>query len=348
MTKVFAALVLFSSVMVAAAAEEALAVKSAPTDAKIHFAGRFDTRDAKGPRMAWPGCSATLHFNGTAARVSIKDNGKNRYEIFVDGKRVQTIKPDAGETTVTLAENLPKGEHAIQLVRCNESFNGVSQILGWETDGPLVQAPAPKRSIELIGDSITCGYGNEAPAKEDRFSNDNSNASLAYGFVAAHELGADYSAVAWSGKKLWPNNSIVDLYPFALPDEKNSTWNFAAHRAPDAVLVNLGTNDFNGATPEEEGWVKAYIEFIAQIRTNYPKARIYLAIGPMMHGEKLNICRGYIQRAITESGDKNIAFIAFPVQDGKLGYGADWHPSAKTHAKMADVFVAALKKDLGW
>ena len=33
---------------------------------------------------------------------------------------------------------------------------------------------------------------------------------------------------------------------------------------------------------------------------------------------------------------------------GKDGVGADWHPSAATHAKMAEKLVATLKQDLGW
>lgn len=30
------------------------------------------------------------------------------------------------------------------------------------------------------------------------------------------------------------------------------------------------------------------------------------------------------------------------------GYGCDWHPSAKTNAKMADLLTAKLKTLLGW
>jgi len=37
--------------------EAALPVEIAPSSSKIHCAGRFDTRDAKGPRCAWSACA---------------------------------------------------------------------------------------------------------------------------------------------------------------------------------------------------------------------------------------------------------------------------------------------------
>ncbi len=41
--------------------------------------------------------------------------------------------------------------------------------------------------------------------------------------------------------------------------------------------------------------------------------------------------------------------MAIPNQNmGADGIGADWHPSVKTHQKMADVIAAAIKKELAW
>jgi hypothetical protein len=65
----------------------------------------------------------------------------------------------------------------------------------------------------------------------------------------------------------------------------------------------------------------------------------------------LTTVRGYIQRVIQESnasGDAKIHYLEFAPQDGSTGYGADWHPSLKTHQRMAQTFIEAIQKDLGW
>ena len=36
------------------------------------------------------------------------------------------------------------------------------------------------------------------------------------------------------------------------------------------------------------------------------------------------------------------------MQTGASGFGAQWHPSLKTHRLMAERFVQALHADLGW
>ena len=40
--------------------------------------------------------------------------------------------------------------------------------------------------------------------------------------------------------------------------------------------------------------------------------------------------------------------LAIANQKMENGIGADWHPSVKTHQKMADVIAAAIRKELGW
>jgi lysophospholipase L1-like esterase len=328
----------------------------APQDARIHYAGRWDFRDANGPRAAWPGSAATVRFHGKRLDVRLHEPHANRFEVFVDGKRTATLVPEKGTAWHRLAEDLPDGEHAVTLVKRTESFFGVAQVLGWalDADAVLLPAPRPARSLEFIGDSITCGYGNEAPDQHHTFNAETENAAATYGFLAAQALDADYSAVAWSGKCLWPKNSILDLYERVLPQDDSSVWDFAAARIPDAVLINLGTNDFAGGNPEEEGWVAACLGLVKQLRGRYPKARIYCAVGPMLSDpwspskNALSTIRGHLQRVVKESADANVAFLEFAMQDGSTGFGADWHPSLKTHRRMADQLVATLRVDLGW
>ncbi len=326
-------------------------------DTRIHFAGRWDTRDQAGPRCTWSGCSATIRFNGVRLNAKIQATGNNWFEVFVDSNRTETLAVSAGWATYRVADNLPPGEHTVMLVRRTEAHTGNTQIGGWQLDATakILRAEAPSRSLLFIGDSITCGYGNEAPNKETHFSPAQENAAATYGFLAAQALHADYSAVAWSGKKLWPNNSILDLFDRTLALDSSSKWDPKSAPAPDAILINLGTNDFGGKpTPEEAGWVGAYIKLIKSLREQYPKARIYCAEGTMMNDfwpadvKAQSTCRSYIKRAVAECGDSNVTAIWFSAKQPEDGLGADWHPSLKTHQRMADVLTAALRADLKW
>lgn len=327
-----------------------------PDDPRIHYGGRWDRRDPAGPRAAWPGSAVTVRFRGTRLNAVVHEPNANRYEVFVDGARTATLAPAKGTNLLRVADGLADGEHTVRLVKRTESFFGVVQVRGWQLDAgaDLLDSPRPVRALEFVGDSITCGYGNEAPDQTHKFNAETENAAAAYGFLAAQALGADYTAVAWSGKRLWPGNSILDLYGRILPQDESSAWDFAAARQPDAVLVNLGTNDFAGGNPEEEGWIGAYVAFVKRLRAQYPSARIYCVVGPMMSDAwsasktALTTIRGYLRRVVAESGDDNIAFIEFPMQDGKLGFGADWHPSRKTHQRMAEQLASTLRTDLGW
>jgi lysophospholipase L1-like esterase len=337
-----------------------LPTKIPPDDPNITLIGRFDKRDPAGPRCAWSGSSIRVKFSGAAANVLLKDAGADFVQVLIDEKptRVLALKPD--QTVYEAAAGLSDGEHTLELFKRSEAFGSNIQLLGFQLEAGKKLLPAPpaaKRRIELIGDSITCGYGNESANQNEHFTPATENNYLAYGPLAARAVKADCVEIAWSGKKLAPDNTIVELYDLALPVDKASTWDFSKW-IPDAVIINLGTNDFGPGNPDEKMWTTAYQNFVAHIRKNYPKAHIFLAVGSMMSDawpkdrNALTTIKNYINSVIdaeAKAGDKNIHFLEFTPQDGTAdGLGGDWHPSLKTHQKMADKLVEALKKELKW
>jgi photosystem II stability/assembly factor-like uncharacterized protein len=337
-------------------ASEALPVAIAATDKNIRYVGRFDTRDENGPRAAWPASTVALKFRGTTLNVRIGDGNANRWQVEVDGKPTTILQMRNGAHLYRVASDLPDGEHTIRLVKATEALFGTSQIQGFQLNqgARILPLTAPSRRIEVVGDSISAGYGNEAANKEEKFSPQTENAYFTYGAMTARELGADYTCLAWSGKKLWPNNTLPELYDRSLPTDEGSSWDYS-QSVPDVVLINLATNDFAGGIPNETGWTNAYKTFIARVRKNYPQAAIYCAIGPMMgdwgKDKPLTTLRAYLAKTVADvhaMGDTNVRIIDFGTQDAANGFGADWHPNIKTHRFMAAQWVQTLRKDMKW
>lgn len=340
-------------------APAALALDISPADPALRYVGRFDRADVAGPRCTWSASSVVFSVSGGSVAVKLKDAGKNVWQVVVNGRPTEVLTLEGGEKSYAVATGLAAGSHTIELVKRTEASFGATQILGLviDDDARLLPAPARPRRIEVIGDSISCGFGNEAPNKEAKFTAATENAWLAYGAVAARALDADYVCIAWSGKKLWPDNTIVSLYDRVAPNASGSAkWNFSAW-IPEVVVINLGTNDFNAkANPEEAGWVAAYVKFIGEIRARYPQAAIYCAVGPMLSNwpgdrKPRTTILGYLEKVVAEAnaaGGPAVRLIDFGVQMQHHGIGAQWHPSVKTHAIMADKLVAAIRADLGW
>jgi len=330
-----------------------------PADSPLlHYSGRFDITDPKAPRCAWSASTVRLRFKGTAANVSLQGSNGVRWQAYVNGQPGQVLVNNGKPQLLSLAKDLPEGEHDIVLLKRTEASVGTASILGFQINqgGELMQAKAPPRRIEVIGDSISAGFGNEAADQNEKFSPATENAGIAYGALAARALDAEYVCVAWSGRKLWPDKTIPEVYDRIIPQETDSKWDFGKWK-PEVVVINLGSNDFSGGNPEEEGWTTAYREFIARVRKNYPEAYIFCAISPMMsdvHSKskdaRTTIIR-YVNRVIEEcgkAGETKVALLEFPTQTGALGFGAQWHPSARQHEAMAAVMEKAIREKLGW
>jgi hypothetical protein len=327
-------------------------------DKNLLYVGRFDLSGSSAS-CAWSASSVSIRFHGTAINASL-DLDKNRVEVVVDGQPVKVLTVGTtGKQLYSLASGLTDAEHTVTLFKCTEPSVGTVSFFGFQLNqgASLLPAVAAERRIEVIGDSVSTGYGNEAAGNKEHFSPATENAYWTYGAITARAFGADYVCIAWSGKCLSPYNTIPSIYDRTLPKLADSTWNFD-HWKPQVVLINLCGNDFAKGAPEEEGWVKAYHDFIDHVRKNYPDAVIYLALGPMMsdawppNAKALTLSRHYIQRVAKEcnaSGDPKIHFLEFDQQDGnKNGFGADWHPSVKTDQIMARKFIAAIQKDMSW
>ncbi len=337
-----------------------LPINAAPEKPGVLLIGRFDTSDSAGPKFGWSTSTIKASFTGTAISATIKSSGDNWFNVIIDGVVKTPVNiPSGSSSPITLASGLKDGiTHTVELVRRTEAWIGEAQFLGFNvTGGELLPAPSPStRRIEFIGDSITCGYGNEGTTQYQSFTTKNENAYMAYGAITARLLKADPTTVCWSGKGLVQNygGDLNDLMPAVysrvLPYNTTLTWD-SSKWTPQVVVINLGTNDFSTGSVDKTTFATAYSNFVTKIRGQYPDAHIYCAAGPMLAGDQLTKCKGAITSVVDQkkaSGDLKIHLIEFPVQLESNGYGEDWHPSVKTHELMANQLAETIKTDLGW
>lgn len=336
----------------------ALPVQLTPIDPYIRYLGRFDLSDANGPRCAWSASTVELRFQGDALNMVVDDTGNDRYQVVVDGWPRSVINISTDHHLYSVVSGLPPGRHVVQIFKRTEAMVGTTQFLGFQLSagGHLLSAPAPpKRRLLVIGDSISTGYGNEAQPT-DGFSADTENAYLSYGAIAARLLHADYQCIAWSGRKLWPDNDIPSIFDEIIPDDSSDQWDERLWR-PNVILINLGSNDVEPSMPDKTSWVDAYNKFILHLRATAPRALIYVALGPMLSDadpqgqHQLTSMRIYLQSVVDlrrSLGDRRVRFLEFPQEDPVTGVGALQHPNIKTHEEMAEELAAAIHTDLKW
>jgi len=316
----------------------------------IHYVGRFDLSAPTAPVFEWSGSAIWTRFSGTTISAEIEGDA-NDFEIEVDGTRGPVLTHPGDDHTYVLASGLAAGEHDLKLTRRTEAFFSTTTFHGF-TGATLVDTPRPTRLIEMIGDSITCGYGITGVGPNCGFSHDTEAETHAYGALAAAQLDATHHAICWSGIGVYRNYNDQDgmlmpeRYGLIKPNEQSGAWDFSV--IPQVVVINLGTNDFSVGVDPGQNYVDAMIAFIAKIRGHYASVPIVLTTSPMMNGDDEHATqKGYLDTAA--ASDPNTSVLDIPQQDGDVdGLGCDYHPNDVTAQKMADKLATRLRALLGW
>ena len=348
---------------------------SAPpiTAAGVRWIGRVDTADAAGPRFAWSGTGFAATVTGTTISVKLRSTGSSDpifFQPVIDGalKARVSVATSEGEKTVTLATGLSAGDHVVELYRETEgrSNYAYSTFLGFVSGTPQAPPAYSGRLIEVIGDSISAGYGNlgseqhpnggDDPAGGCRFTTETESAYMTYGAIAARAVNADASILAASGWGIYSDNGgntsnvLSALYANTLGGVSAPAWPFQPK--PQVVVINLGTNDFSAnANLASAPFTTAYNSLLTTVRSKYPYARINFAIGSLLYGTGLANATSYIKALVAarkNQGDNNIKVLEFGQQDASKGTGCDWHPNVAEHQRMAALLTQELKTSLGW
>ncbi|MBZ4418472.1 SGNH/GDSL hydrolase family protein [Myxococcus sp. RHSTA-1-4] len=342
------------------------------SDARLQYTGRRYSSEA-GVVFSHPGVTIRARFWGDAVRMRLNDFGlgdettTNYFNVSIDDGPPARLEVRSNQSTYALATGLSVGLHTVEIVKRTETLVGPSELVALEVHGELREPPPrPGLRMELVGDSISCGYGNEVSLIPESsswtapvFTSKNENPTRAYGWLTARRLGAELVTVCYSGHGVYRNldmsttELLPALYELAVPG-RPAAWDFASY-APDVIVLNMGTNDVfaGGGTreflPDETAFKTAYRKFLSRLRELYPSARIVCTLGSMTDGYKEQERNGTVSSVhagewVTglvaernQAGDDRVYRHLMAAQNPEAdGVGEDWHPSAATHQKMAE------------
>ena len=310
--------------------------------------GRVDMTDPLKPQFNWSGSGFVAAFRGKSAFIELKHEKINEFTVIIDGVRFPKITAKPGLHKYTLADNLSEGTHVIEFYRQTEALFGITQMtdldLGFSHHD--LEPPPVTRRIEVIGDSITTGYGTENLHPECTLLPEHQDHYVTYTSIAARALNAELITIAWSGRSIVdiPQvrvKSMIHHYEQVLPPQKEPKWDFSS--TPDIVIINLGTNDFSdGNIPNPSILTSGYLSILKKIRHYYAKTYILATLSPMLGESDLVVVQNAIKQAIGlfhKQMDKNIKF--WPM-NFSIDLACDYHPSITAHRYMADALIPQL------
>ena len=336
--------------------------------AGVRWVGRVDVSDVSAIKFAWSGAGFVGTFTGptVSAKLRTEGGGEIYFQPVVDGKPGTRFSVTSTEKTYDLASNLGDGAHEVALYRETEGKGfGYSVFSGFAAGVPGAPPAFSGRLIEVIGDSISAGFGNlgseqhpnsgQDPSGGCVFETKTESAYFAYAHVAARAVGADASVLAGSGWGIYSDhegntsNVMPALFSNTVGEQKAPAWPFAAQ--PQAVVINLGTNDSSAHNLTADKFKPAYAAFLSTVRDKYPDALILCAVGSMLWGADRSNAVQYLEELVAAraaQGDRNIKLLELGSQDPSQGTGCSWHPNVAEDARMAGLLTAELKTSLGW
>jgi hypothetical protein len=327
----------------------------------IEYTGRIDFSNPLAPKFSYSGVSIRACFTGTSISMIMDDDiGKNYYNLILDGKLLDTVKISTGKKTYKIAEGLKNTKHEIEIFKRTEQMFGKTQFFGFVLDkGASLKTIANKRTrlIEYIGNSITCGYGNEGE-NGGKFGPTNENHYMTYAAITSRNLNARHLAVCKSGIGIYRNyngtetgntDCMTNYYTRIFLYDENPKYSFSVK--PDLVCIDLGTNDFSTTGGDSALYVNNYFRLIDTIQSKYNKPDILCLLGPMLSDPNLTKVRNYL-KFIAESANKkakgDVYFFELSQQTGSLGIGIDYHPTVAQHKKNAQELTEYIKSLKSW
>lgn len=225
-----------------------------------------------GLHMDWScsGAEFGIDLKGDTVRLNFKVSASCYMRIWVDGKE---YKQNGSEyftvsmlSSSIVLDDIPTGKHTIRIMKVTGYTLARAELVGIMFAGSLLTDAVDTSDkdiyIEFVGDSITCAWGTIG---EHGGAYTDQDGTLAYSYLLAEKLNADYSMTALSGQGLlYGTPGVTNGYLYADPIGNSEVqYNFA--RKADIVVINIGTNDCYQKVGEAE-FKTAYLSFLKTVR----------------------------------------------------------------------------------
>lgn len=316
-----------------------------------------------------------FRFTGSMCTVDIKCNSISGYNekevsVFLDGEtdsevNVATIGRFNARYKMVAVQGLEYKEHTVKILKRQSSMYNTVLLYGAETDGSFLAPPArPSVKLEVFGDSITCGEGTDREESGGQalggYTARTQNVFHSYAGYCAEKLGAELQVFGRGGICLHITNSSSPLTIYNnyrsvnvdvdVSEDPAYEWDYSLF-TPDAVIIYLGTNDYNrgnnnasqgnGYPAYTDGQMKAYMKRFIQevIGGKYGSdVPIFLLSGMMVPQSNLSTVMEEVKEELAGSYDITaISLSATP-------YG---HPIAREHEAAGNTVAAAIAEKLG-
>jgi len=339
--------------------------KIAADNSLIIYHGRIITNNGR-VELISSASYAEFQFSGDSCIVGLSNVASpgdyNYVAIEVDNEykgRIKISNTNANDYVINATRK--KLWHLLRVYKATEAQNGLVIVNYIRALRLKPITGSAKKKIEFIGNSITCGFGNddkEIPCHNGSKWYDQHNAYWSYAARVARIVNADFMLSTISGAGIyrdWNSDgpTVPQQYESAyLRIDSTERWNFKNY-IPDIVAIALGTNDLSGGdgtTPrnpfDSAIFVHTYINFLKTIYDHYPATQIILLTSPMVNGknaEKLLSCLKIIQTEIFKQkiSQRKIKIFEFKPMHAT---GCDGHPSMHEHEIMADELLPFMKQ----
>lgn len=327
------------------------------------YFGRTDRSDPKAVRFDWPGVYLRCAFTGNTLELRLKGGTRDYYNVFVDNQPVKVIH-SLTDSVFVIGGFSGKGNHELLLTKRTEGDMGVARFYGIgiaHNEKILPSTVKNNRKIEFIGNSITCGYGTEGLSGSEHFKPETENSYQSYASITARAFAADYSLIAHSGLGIIRNYNdkskvstrlapMPPRFDRVLDTDSVKKWDFLQW-IPDAVVINLGTNDYSTLPhPDKAVFKRQYERLIDNILEVYGPVPVFCVVGPMTNEP----CYSNVKEVVDDynilhTGTK-IYFAGIPngLLNNTSDIGSDGHPSYRGQKKTASCLVPLIANVLKW
>ena len=332
--------------------------------------------------LFWTGSGIEFIYTGSELQVEVNAD-YDAYEpwlaVELNGVQISRVPLNKGKNEVCLFRGMtvgkPKHVRILKEVQAMHQDPGhLLQIVELQyADGEFLQLPEPKYRLEFVGDSITSGEGTVGAVYEEDWISAFFSAENTYPRMVADALSAEYRVISQSGWGIvtgWDGNAENKIPPFytqvcgLLTGERNASlgaledYDFEAWQ-PDAVIINLGTNDataIQSAAELGQEWAgtrdieevkeiltTAICDFLKVVRNSNPTAQIIWGYG-MLGDNFLSAIREAVEGYAKQTADSRIHFLQLPDTTPDT-VGSRLHPGVKAHqitAKEIETYLQEL------